>query len=111
MESSEFPIIPSVPSVQPVLWVGSSQRHLSQQPYLQLQGGAATLRLVMVSEAANLCFCCSQLYVVFFSFRIGLCLHAADKPDTPEHTACAAFSFVGINNMQSFFFLCVRVDK
>lgn len=68
MESSEFPIIPSVPSVQPVSWVGSSQLHLSQQPYLQLQGGAATLRLVMVSEAANLRFCCSQLYVVFFFF-------------------------------------------
>lgn len=94
MESSEFPIIPSVPSMQPVSWVGSSQLHLSQQPCLQLQGGAATLRLVMVSEAANLRFCCSQLYVVFFSFRIGLCLHAADKTDTPEHTACAAYLLV-----------------
>lgn len=92
-ESIEFPSIPFVLSMQPVSWVGSSQLYLSQQPYLQLQGGAAALCLVIVPlKAHNLVFCFSQLYVLHFY------LHAADKPEATEYIAFTTPPFVYIND-------------
>lgn len=88
-----FPAFPFVLSMQPVSWVGSSQLYLSQQPYLQLQGGAAALCLIIVPlKAHNLVFCFSQLHVLHFY------LHAADKPEAPEYIAFATPPFVYNND-------------
>lgn len=81
-------------------WVGSSQLYLSQQPYLQLWGGAVALCLIVPLKAHNLVFGFSQLYVL----HCGLYLDAADKPEAPEYIAfyySSFFFFLLIINMQT----------
>lgn len=75
-------------------WVGSSQLNLSEQPYLQLGGGAVALCLTVPLKAHNLVLGFSQLLVL----HCELYLHAADKPQAPEYIAFTSLPIVYIND-------------